>query len=54
MSKHPKWDLTVDHDTARFRPEDQEGNEESHGNSKRSRTSEDGDYYASSQIPKTT
>ncbi|KAL8547953.1 hypothetical protein ACS0TY_007304 [Phlomoides rotata] len=44
MSKHPKWELKLDHDSTRFCAEDEEGNEESGDSSKRSRTSEDGSY----------
>ncbi|CAA0836751.1 DNA binding [Striga hermonthica] len=43
MCKHPKWELLQD--KTRFRPEDEEGNdEESGGSTKRSRTSEDAEY----------
>ncbi|KAH6761873.1 hypothetical protein C2S52_019306 [Perilla frutescens var. hirtella] len=51
MYKHPKWALNLHHDATRFHPEDDGGNDESGGSSKGSRTSEDGEYYSSSQIP---
>ncbi|KAD4982163.1 hypothetical protein E3N88_18834 [Mikania micrantha] len=44
MCKHQKWALQLDQDTSRPRPE--EGNEESGGSSKRSRTTEEGEYCA--------
>ncbi|CAA0840995.1 DNA binding [Striga hermonthica] len=45
MCKHPKWELIPLQDKTRFRPEDEEGNdEESGGSSKRSRASEDAEY----------
>ncbi|KAL8500126.1 hypothetical protein ACS0TY_019933 [Phlomoides rotata] len=44
MSKHPKWELKLDHDSTCFRAEDGESNEESGGSLKRSRTSEDESY----------
>ncbi|CAA0805932.1 DNA binding [Striga hermonthica] len=44
MRKHPKWELKLDRDSTRSRPEDEASNEESHGSSKRSRTTENGDY----------
>ncbi|KAL8505824.1 hypothetical protein ACS0TY_016884 [Phlomoides rotata] len=44
MSKHPNWELKLDHNSTRFHAEDEEGNEESGDSSKRSRTSEDWSY----------
>ncbi|CAA0831077.1 calcium-dependent protein kinase 29 [Striga hermonthica] len=44
MRKHPKWELKLDRDSTRSRPEDEASNEESHGSSKRSRTTDDGDF----------
>ncbi|KAL8201935.1 hypothetical protein R6Q57_011082 [Mikania cordata] len=44
MCKHQKWALQLDQDTSRSRLE--EGNEESGGRSKRSRTTEEGEYCA--------
>nr|GFA02413.1 hypothetical protein [Tanacetum cinerariifolium] len=44
MCKHPKWDLQLSRDTTRTHPECEEDNEESGGSSKRSRTTESGDY----------
>nr|GFB46722.1 hypothetical protein [Tanacetum cinerariifolium] len=49
MCKHPKWDLQLSRDTTRTRSECEEDNEESGGSSKRSRTTESGDY----SIPET-
>ncbi|KAL8549038.1 hypothetical protein ACS0TY_008060 [Phlomoides rotata] len=45
MCKNPKWEIKLDHDSTHFRDENEQGNEESGGSSKRSRTSEDGEYY---------
>ncbi|KAL8231094.1 hypothetical protein R6Q57_000872 [Mikania cordata] len=42
--KHPKWALELHHDTTRSRPECEPENEESSGTTKRSRTTEEGDY----------
>ncbi|KAD5960496.1 hypothetical protein E3N88_11968 [Mikania micrantha] len=50
MCKHQKWALQLDQDTSRPRPE--QGNEESGGSSKRSRTTEEGEYCANPN-PKT-
>ncbi|KAL8491485.1 hypothetical protein ACS0TY_023195 [Phlomoides rotata] len=44
MSKHPKWEIKLVHDSTCFRAEDEKGNEESGDSSKRPRTSEDGVY----------
>ncbi|KAL8523655.1 hypothetical protein ACS0TY_013576 [Phlomoides rotata] len=44
MCKNPKRELKFDNDSTRFRDENQQGNKESGGSSKRSRTSEDGEY----------
>ncbi|KAJ9556282.1 hypothetical protein OSB04_010896 [Centaurea solstitialis] len=44
MCKHPKWDLHLAHNTTRSRPEYEVDDEESCGSTKRSRTSEEGDY----------
>lgn len=44
MCKHPKWDLQLAHNTTRSRPEYEVDAEESGGSTKRSRTSEEGDY----------
>ncbi|KAJ9546878.1 hypothetical protein OSB04_019421 [Centaurea solstitialis] len=44
MCKHPKWDLQLEHNTTRSRPVYDVDDEESGGSTKRSRTSEEGDY----------
>ncbi|KAD3641022.1 hypothetical protein E3N88_30245 [Mikania micrantha] len=44
MCKHPKWALELHHDTTRSRPECELENVESGGSTKRSRTTEEGDY----------
>ncbi|XP_023734772.1 uncharacterized protein LOC111882630 [Lactuca sativa] len=44
MCKHEKWVLELDHDTTRSRPECEVGNEESGGSSKRSKTTEEGEF----------
>ncbi|KAL8213889.1 hypothetical protein R6Q57_003338 [Mikania cordata] len=44
MCKHQKWALQLDQDTSCSRPE--EGNEESGGSSKRSRTTKEGECCA--------
>ncbi|XP_076902016.1 glutathione S-transferase T3-like [Bidens hawaiensis] len=44
MCKNQKWAPPTHHDTTRYRPECEEENEESGGSTKRSRTSEEGDY----------
>ncbi|KAL8214270.1 hypothetical protein R6Q57_003719 [Mikania cordata] len=44
LCKHPKWALELHHDTTRSRPECESENEESGGSTKRSRTTEEGDY----------
>lgn len=44
MCNHEKWKLQINEDARRSRPE--EGNEESGGSSKRSRTTEEGEYCA--------
>ncbi|KAL8223879.1 hypothetical protein R6Q57_019354 [Mikania cordata] len=43
-----KWDLQLNYDTTRSRPECEVGNEESGGSTKRSRTTEEGDYCVNS------
>ncbi|GJS27010.1 glutathione S-transferase T3-like protein [Tanacetum coccineum] len=48
MCKHPKWMLNIDRDNTRSRPIDEEPNEESGGSTKRSRTSEEGEYVVHS------
>ncbi|CAH1418059.1 unnamed protein product [Lactuca virosa] len=42
--KSQKWTLELDRDTTRSRPECEVGNEESGGSSKRSKTTEEGEY----------
>ncbi|XP_023768986.1 uncharacterized protein LOC111917541 [Lactuca sativa] len=44
MCKHEKWALELDRDTTRSRPECEVGNEESGGSSKRSKTTEKGEF----------
>ncbi|KAI3778280.1 hypothetical protein L2E82_07461 [Cichorium intybus] len=44
MCKHPKWALQKDRETTRSHPASEMGNEESGGSTKRSRTTEEGDY----------
>ncbi|KAJ9546400.1 hypothetical protein OSB04_018943 [Centaurea solstitialis] len=44
MCKHPKWDLQLGSNTTRSRPHIEVDDEESGGSTKRSRTSEEGDY----------
>ncbi|KAJ9539526.1 hypothetical protein OSB04_032259 [Centaurea solstitialis] len=44
MCKHPKSDLQLEQKTTRSRPKYEVGDEESGGSTKRSRTSEEGDY----------
>ena len=44
MCKHPKWDLQLEHNTTRSRQEYEVDDEESGASTKRSRTSEEGDY----------
>ncbi|CAH1418448.1 unnamed protein product [Lactuca virosa] len=44
MCKHEKWALELDRDTTRSHPECEVGNEESGGSSKRSRSTEEGEY----------
>ncbi|KAL7597877.1 hypothetical protein Lser_V15G25105 [Lactuca serriola] len=44
MCEHDKWALELDRDTTRSRPECEVGNKESGGSSKRSRTTEEGEY----------
>ncbi|KAL8523592.1 hypothetical protein ACS0TY_013538 [Phlomoides rotata] len=44
MCKNSKWELKFDNDSTRFCDENEQGNEESGGSSKRSSTSEDGEY----------
>ncbi|KAL8226490.1 hypothetical protein R6Q57_016322 [Mikania cordata] len=44
MCRHQKWALQLDQHTSRPRPE--EGNEENGGSSKRSKTTEEGEYCA--------
>ncbi|KAL8265344.1 hypothetical protein R6Q59_023474 [Mikania micrantha] len=48
-----KWDLQLNYDTTRSRPECEVGNEESGGSTKRSRTTKEGDYCVNSnpEIP---
>ncbi|GJR31109.1 hypothetical protein Tco_1107341 [Tanacetum coccineum] len=48
MCKHPKWMLNIDRDNTRSRPIDEEPNEESGGSTKRSQTSEEGEYVVHS------
>ncbi|KAD3338429.1 hypothetical protein E3N88_33950 [Mikania micrantha] len=48
MSLKDKWDLQLNYDTTRSRPECEVGNEESGGSTKRSRTNEEGDYCVNS------
>ncbi|CAH1440295.1 unnamed protein product [Lactuca virosa] len=49
MCKHEKWALELDCDTTRSRPECEVGNEESGGSTKRSRTTEEGEYCVLTQ-----
>ncbi|CAH1420277.1 unnamed protein product [Lactuca virosa] len=48
MCKHRKWDLQLDHDATRSRPEYEVDDEESGGSTKRSRSTEEGDYCVQS------
>ncbi|KAI3784446.1 hypothetical protein L1987_43545 [Smallanthus sonchifolius] len=48
MCKHSKWDLQINRNTTRSRPECEVDNEESDGSTKRSRTTEEGDYCVNS------
>lgn len=48
MCKNPKWMLNIDRDNTRSRRIDEEPNEESGGSTKRSRTSEEGEYVVHS------
>nr|KAJ0224269.1 hypothetical protein LSAT_V11C100020090 [Lactuca sativa] len=48
MCKHRKWDLELDHDATRSRPEHEVDDEESGGSTKRSRSTEEGDYCVQS------
>ncbi|GKC20617.1 glutathione S-transferase T3-like protein [Tanacetum coccineum] len=48
MCKNPKWMLNIDRDNTRSHPIDEEPNEESGGSTKRSRTSEEGEYVVHS------
>ncbi|CAH1433852.1 unnamed protein product [Lactuca virosa] len=48
MCKHRKRDLQLDHDSTRSRPEYEVGDEESGGSTKRSRCTEEGEYYVQS------
>ncbi|GKB84008.1 glutathione S-transferase T3-like protein [Tanacetum coccineum] len=48
MCKNPKWMLNIDHDNTRSHRIDEEPNEESGGSTKRSRTSEEGEYVVHS------
>ncbi|KAH6811187.1 hypothetical protein C2S51_024949 [Perilla frutescens var. frutescens] len=46
MSKHPRWAASSHYDATRLRPDSEMGDdEESGGSTKRSRTSEDGEYH---------
>ncbi|XP_076924303.1 uncharacterized protein LOC143586707 [Bidens hawaiensis] len=47
MCKHPRWDLQINHDATRSRPECEVGDEESVESTKRTRTTEEGDYVNS-------
>ncbi|GKD57004.1 hypothetical protein Tco_1290391, partial [Tanacetum coccineum] len=48
MCKNPKWMLNIDRDNTRSHRIDEEPNEESGGSTKRSRTSEEGEYVVHS------
>ncbi|XP_076950640.1 glutathione S-transferase T2-like [Bidens hawaiensis] len=48
MCKYPKWALELPRGTTRHRPESEAGDEESDGSTKRTMTSEEGDYYVNS------
>ncbi|XP_076915536.1 uncharacterized protein LOC143574921 [Bidens hawaiensis] len=48
MCKYPKWALELPSGTTRHRPESEAGDEESDGSTKRTMTSEEGDYYVNS------
>ncbi|CAH1427340.1 unnamed protein product [Lactuca virosa] len=48
MCKHQKWDLQLDHDATRSRPKYEVDDEESGGSTKRSRSTEEGDYCVQS------
>ncbi|CAH1427528.1 unnamed protein product [Lactuca virosa] len=48
MRKHRKWDLQLDHDATRSHPEYEVGDEESGGSTKRSRSTEEGEYCVQS------
>lgn len=50
ICKHPKWALELDREITCSRPECELGNEVSGRSSKRSRTTEEGDYYAHSNL----
>nr|GFA92564.1 glutathione S-transferase T3-like [Tanacetum cinerariifolium]GFA96949.1 glutathione S-transferase T3-like [Tanacetum cinerariifolium] len=53
MCKNPKWMLNIDRDNIRSHRIDEEPNEESGGYTKRSRTSEEGEYvvHSNQEIP---
>ncbi|CAH1427818.1 unnamed protein product [Lactuca virosa] len=48
MCKHRKWDLQLDHDATRSRPKYEVDDEESGGSTKRSTSTEEGDYCVQS------